>query len=143
MDKSINNEIAGYFDIELKPLETYSPLTLAFLGDGVFEMVIRSIYVNKGNKSVNKLNKDTSDIAKAVTQSKMIEGLETFLTKEEEAVYKRGRNAKSATSAKNAPIGDYRKATGLEALMGYLYLKGDNKRILELIKKGLEIIDKA
>ena len=74
----------------------------------------------------------------AQTQASMIEALLPYLTEEEEAVYKRGRNAKSYTSAKNASIGDYRKATGMEALVGYLYLTGQEARIMELIKTGLK-----
>ena len=91
-----------------------------------------------GNMPVNKMNKLTSSLVKAETQSKMIGLIESLLDSSEEAVYKRGRNAKSYTSAKNASIGDYRRATGFEALMGYLYLKDDMERIVELTKLGLE-----
>ena len=94
--------------------------------------------VERGNEPANKLHKKTVAYVKAQTQASMIEALLPYLTEEEEAVYKRGRNAKSYTSAKNASIGDYRKATGMEALVGYLYLTGQEARIMELIKTGLK-----
>jgi ribonuclease-3 family protein len=90
---------------------------------------------------VNKLNKKTSSIVKAESQSAMIGVIEPMLSEHEEAVYKRGRNAKSYTSAKNASIGDYRRATGFEALMGYLYLSGQYERMMELVKAGLESLE--
>ena len=77
-------------------------------------------------------------MVKASAQAEMIESLLPELTEEETAVYKRGRNAKSYTMAKNATMSDYRKATGFEALMGYLYLKEDLGRMIELIRLGLE-----
>lgn len=123
-------------------IRSYSPLTLAYIGDGVFDLIIRSFVVNQGNMQVNKMHQHTSGIVKATTQSHMIEFLETqgILTEEEEAVYKRGRNAKSHTSAKNASVIDYRKATGFECLIGYLYLEEQNDRLIELIKMCLEEI---
>lgn len=118
-------------------VRSYSPLALAYIGDGVFDLIIRSYVLNKGNMQVNKLHRHTSSIVKAETQAKMAVFLEPFLRKEEDAVYKRGRNAKSHTTAKNASVGDYRKATGFEALLGYLYLTGQNDRLMELVKMAL------
>ena len=86
---------------------------------------------------VNKLNRMASSLVKAETQSKLIGFIEESLTADEESVYKRGRNAKSYTSAKNASIGDYRRATGFEALMGYLYLERRYDRMVELVKMAL------
>lgn len=125
------------FDLKDKDLRTYSPLTLAYIGDGVFEIIIRTILVKKGNCPVNQLHKRASSLVKAGSQSKMMEILEPFLTEEELAVYKRGRNAHSPTMAKHATMADYRRATGFEALMGYLYLKEDYVRIVELVRKGI------
>lgn len=122
-------------DVEPKQL---SPLVLAYIGDSIFDLMIKTMVVAKGNMQVNKMNKYTSGIVKAESQSKMIGYIEKELTEEEESVYKRGRNAKSYTSAKNASIGDYRRATGFEALMGYLYLKGDYERMTILTKMGLD-----
>lgn len=121
-----------------KDLRTYSPLTLAYLGDAVYELVVRTALVEKGNCPVNRLNKMASDLVKASAQSQMAARIESELTEEEAAVYRRGRNAHSPTMAKHATMGDYRRATGVEALVGYLYLKGDMERVLELMDKGLK-----
>ena len=126
------------FHLEEKDLRTYSPLTLAYIGDGVYELVIRTILVKKANCPVNRLHKKASSLVKASAQSGMMEILEPLLTEEEKSVYRRGRNAHSATMAKHATMADYRRATGFEALMGYLYLKEDFSRILELVHAGLE-----
>ena len=96
-----------------------SPLVLAYIGDSIFDLVVKTKIVTAGNTQVNKMNRAASSIVKAESQSKMIGYLEDRLTEEEGSVYKRGRNAKSYTSAKNASISDYRRATGFEALMGY------------------------
>ncbi|MGN0328899.1 MAG: Mini-ribonuclease 3 [Lachnospira sp.] len=115
-----------------------SPLVLAYIGDSIYDLVIKTFIVTEGNTQVNKMNKKASSIVKAETQSKVIGFLEPMLSEEEENVYKRGRNAKSYTSAKNASISDYRRATGFEALIGYLYLAGNYNRMTELIKAGLD-----
>lgn len=116
----------------------YSPLTLAYIGDGVYELIIRTRLVNSGNAPVNLLNKRASSLAKAGTQSAMIEAvLEAgLLSAEEEAAYKRGRNAHSPTKAKNATRSDYMRATGFEALIGWLYLRKDFERIMEIVSAG-------
>lgn len=132
--------ICKQLNLETHSMETYSPLTLAFLGDAVYEVIVRTIVVSDGNQQVNKLHKKSSMLVKAETQAKMIKVLMDGLSEEELVYYKRGRNAKSYTSAKNASIGDYRMATGFEALMGYLYLSNNTERMLELIKKGIELI---
>lgn len=120
--------------------DSYSPLTLAFMGDCVYELTIRTLLVVKGNAPVNTLNKKSSNLAKAPTQSAMITAILDSLSKEEAAVYKRGRNAKSASTAKNATVNDYRRATGFEALIGWLYLKGRTERAMEIIKMGFEAV---
>ena len=131
------SELKELFELKDRDLRTYSPLTLAYIGAGVYELVIRTILVKKGNCPVNQLHKKASSLAKAGAQSKMMELLEPDLTEEELAVYKRGRNAHSPTMAKHATMADYRRATGFEALMGYLYLKEDYSRIVELVRKGI------
>ncbi len=120
--------------------DQYSPLTLAYMGDCAYEIVIRTLLVHKGNTHVDRLNKRASNLAKATTQSQIIGAIQDSLTEEELTIYKRGRNAKSYTSAKNASINDYRRATGFEALMGWLYLKGNFERMTELIRLGFEAI---
>ena len=136
MDKIIRE----VFELKDVDADSYSPLTLAYIGDCVYELTIRTLLVNKGNAPVNKLNKKASDLAKAPTQSKMISMLveNDLLTGEELAVYKRGRNAKSFSTAKNATVSDYRRATGFEALMGWLYLRGESRRALEIIKLAFD-----
>lgn len=119
----------------------FSPLVLAYIGDSIFDLVVKTKIVAAGNTQVNKMNRVASSIVKAESQSKMIGYLEDKLTEEEESVYKRGRNAKSYTSAKNASISDYRRATGFEALMGYLYLSGRYERMCELIKDALDWLE--
>ena len=125
------------FELEYQDIRTYSPLTLAYIGDAIYELVIRTILVEKGNTQVNKLHKRASRLVKASSQSAMIEKLKPYLTEEEMGVFKRGRNAKAATMAKNATMSDYRRATGFEALMGYLYLTEQWERMLELMKTCL------
>lgn len=122
-------------------IQEYSPLALAYIGDGIYELVIRTLVVNKGNKQVQKLHKETSALVQASAQSRMMRRLQEELTEEEHAVYKRGRNAKSVSPAKNQSVTDYRRATGFEALMGYLYLKKDWKRMLDLIRMGIDSLE--
>lgn len=130
--------IRNEFKIKENDIKSYSALTLAYIGDDVFDIVIRTIVVERGNCPVNKLHRRVSELVKAASQCKMIELIEKDLTEEEMAVFKRGRNAKSYTMAKNATVNDYRMATGMEALMGYLYLTGQTERYVYLIKLALE-----
>ena len=118
-------------------IRTYSPLTLAYIGDAIYDLVIRTIVVERGYSSANKLHRKTVAYVNAREQARMIDALEEELTEEETAVYHRGRNAKSYTSAKNASIIEYRKATGMEALCGYLYLQGRQERMLYLIREAI------
>ncbi|MGN8631408.1 Mini-ribonuclease 3 [Blautia sp. HCP3S3_G3] len=136
MDTSLM-KLKELFQLEDRDLRTYSPLTLAYIGDGVYEVVIRTILVKKGNCPVNQLHRKASSLVKASAQSNMMDILEPQLTEEEQSVYRRGRNAHSPTMAKNATMSDYRRATGFEALIGYLYLKEDYTRMLELIRMGI------
>lgn len=138
MEKSLDELLKENFQMKEVGAKSYSPLVLAYIGDGIYDLVIRTVVVNRGNTQANKLHKKTSSLVKAAAQSTMIDGLLGILTEEEMAVYKRGRNAKSATMAKNATMQDYRKATGFEALMGYLYLDNQWERMVYLIKEGLQ-----
>ncbi len=126
------------FGLPDQDIRSYSPLTLAYIGDAVYELVIRSVLVQKGNRPVSQLNRDASRLVKASAQSELIRKLEPVLSEEEMSVYRRGRNAHSPTMAKHATMGDYRRATGLEALVGYLYLKEEMPRIIDLIRLGLQ-----
>ena len=126
--------------MELKEINVndYSPLTLAYIGDGIYEIVVRTIIVDEANRQVNKIHKASSQLVKAQSQAKMIHLIMDMLTEEEKSIYKRGRNAKAVTRAKNASMSDYRVATGFEALMGWLYLSGQSDRMMELMKTGIE-----
>lgn len=138
MKYSIEAYIREQFGVERADIRTYSPLTLAYIGDGVFDLVIRSVVVGKGNTRPNRLHHRTSQIVKAHTQAQIIEYLEPQLTEEEADIYRRGRNAKSPTMAKNATMADYRRATGLEALVGYLYLTDRFERLVALVKSAAD-----
>lgn len=119
-------------------IRTYSPLTLAFIGDAVFSLYIRTVVVGKGNTAPGKLHKQCSELVKAGTQSAMIHGIFDELTEEEKSVYRRGRNAQAPSRAKNASMSEYRHATGLESLFGYLYMTGQGERMTKLVEKCLE-----
>lgn len=128
------------FQLKEVDAKMYSPLVLAYIGDAVYELMIRTKVVNNGSVQVNKLHKHSASLVKAETQAKLIMELMDELTEEECAIYKRGRNAKSFTMAKNATMKDYRMATGFEALVGYLYLSEQMERLFELVSHGLKKI---
>lgn len=121
---------------------SYSPLVLAYLGDAVYELAIRTLVVNGGNRQVNKMHKESASLVKAGTQMEFLLAIEDELTEEEKSVYRRGRNAKSVTMAKHATMKEYRMATGFEALIGYLYLQGRLERLAELLGLGLDRLGK-
>ena len=123
---------------QLSP-EQYSPLTLAYIGDAIYEIYIRTMIVTRANAPVHLLHEKSSALVRAGKQSEIVGILEPLFTEKERQVYHRGRNAKAYTKSKNAGILEYRRATGLEAVMGYLYLKGDLDRIRELLAAGLGV----
>lgn len=142
MEKSITFEFDTYmqevFQMQEVDLKSYSPLTLAYIGDCIYDLIIKSWVINQGNKQVQKYHKEVSGYVQASTQSLMMRAMQEHLTEEEHAIYRRGRNSKTVSPAKNQSITDYRRATGFEALLGYLYLKKDWKRMLDLVKIGLD-----
>lgn len=111
----------------------YSPLALAFIGDAVYEVFVRAHVLAEANTSANTLHKKAIAYVKAAAQARAAKALLDTLTEDELAAFKRGRNAKSATVPKNADLTDYRYATGLETLFGYLYLSGESERLNELM----------
>lgn len=145
MEKSITMDFRDCIEnvLQLKEVDVnqYSPLILAYIGDCVYDLIIKSMIINNGNKQVNKLHEETSHLVQASTQSLMMRTMQEHLNEEEHAVYRRGRNAKSVSPAKNQSITDYRRATGFEALVGYLYLKKRYARLMELIKIGLDSLE--
>ncbi len=136
MAADLNEYINEKFDVEPKDIRTYSPLTLAYIGDAVFDLIVRSVLVNKGNTAVNNLHKKASAIVKAPTQAAIAAAIMDDLTEEEKDIFRRGRNSKPHTKAKNASTMEYLEATGFEAVVGFLYLTGDMDRVLLLVKKG-------
>ncbi len=117
-----------------------SPLALAYIGDGIYELMIREWVLSKGNSPVNKLHKKTVSCVCASAQAKAFDYIENDLTNDELAVYKRGRNATSSVPRNGNPA-EYRKATGFEALFGYLHLSKQTERIDVLFDKVLTQFD--
>ena len=114
--------------------DDYSPLTLAFVGDGVYDLLVREHLVRQANRPVGELNKTKVAMVNCKSQAKFASRLMPSLTEKEVAVYKRGRNAAPKSTAKNGTIAEYHSATGLECLFGYLYLNGEKDRISELFE---------
>ena len=143
MEKSIislEDSLDSVFGLSSKDWKLYSPLTLAYLGDAVYEMVIRTICVNRTNMQTQKLHRKVTGYVSAKAQAKMMDALIGELTEEEESIYRRGRNSKPYTKAKNASMEEYLKATGFEALVGYLYLQKEYERMNALIAHGIEAL---
>lgn len=124
-------------------LRSYSPLSYAYIGDSIYALIVKSVMTLKGNVAANVLNKRTVDYVKASAQARIAQyfGSSALLTEDEADMLRRGRNAKSPSIAKHASVQDYRLATGLEALMGYLYMKNEHERLVQLMKLGMDYID--
>ena len=137
MEESLNY-LKEQFQLADIDVRSYSPLSLAYIGDSIYDLLIRTIIMGEGNLPVQKMHKKASGLVKAQTQAALMDRILPLLTEEEVGVFKRGRNAKPHTVAKNASVSDYRRATGFEALVGYLYLSGNIKRIIDLMKVSLE-----
>lgn len=129
--------VRGAFPGRQQDVRTYSPLTLAYIGDAVYDLIIRTVVVDRANRPANDLHRITVKYVSANAQSKIVQALMGELTEEEQSVYRRGKNSKPHTTAKNASVSNYLKATGFEAVIGYLYLTDRMDRALELVKKGL------
>lgn len=137
---SLEDSLDSVFGLSSKDWKLYSPLTLAYLGDAVYEMVIRTICVKRTNMQTQKLHRKVTGYVSAKAQAKMMDALAGELTEEEESIYRRGRNSKPYTKAKNASMEEYLKATGFEALVGYLYLQKEYERMNALIAHGIEAL---
>ena len=143
MEKSIislEDSLDTVFGLSSKDWKLYSPLTLAYLGDAVYEMVIRTICVKRTNMQTQKLHRKVTGYVSAKAQAKMMDALLKELTEEDASIYRRGRNSKPYTKAKNASMEEYLKATGFEALVGYLYLQKEYERMNALIAHGIEAL---
>lgn len=124
------------FGCKEQDIRSFSPLTLAYIGDCVYELIVRTVVVERGNRQPQKLQKESSEFSRAGTQCRIYEVLLSEVTEEEADILRRGKNAHFHTKARNATPSEYRKATALEALIGYLYLTGRMERVLELLKVG-------
>ena len=140
LEQQVQANLTEMLALPKMDVRTYSPLVLAYIGDAVYEILVRTRVVSHGSMQVNKMHKKSASLVKAETQANLAKLLMDDLTPEESAVYRRGRNARSATMAKHATMIDYRMATGFEALMGYLYLMGRYDRVLKLVHDGFEKI---
>ena len=134
-------QIKACFPGKQADVRAYSPLALAYIGDAVYDLIIRTVVVERANRPANELHRLTVRYVSAGAQSKIVEALMDRLTEEEQTVYRRGRNSKPHTTAKNASAREYLKATGFEAVLGYLYLADNMPRVLELIKEGIALVD--
>jgi ribonuclease-3 family protein len=140
--QSLNDLILEQFPTEKKTEPgQYSPLALAFLGDAVFSLIIRTVVLSQGSRQAEKLHNETNRIVRASMQAKLIDAMQPFLTDEEAAIYRRGRNANPHHKAHSATEEDYRKATALETLCGYLYLKGETARFLQLLRQAEDALE--
>ncbi len=119
----------------------YSPLALAYIGDSALDLLVKTYYVKNSNKQTYKYHKDVCNIVKAVNQAQFIDSIMDELSEDEMDIYKRGRNATTHSKAKNATMGEYRKATGLEALFGYLYLKGDMAKLNSFVDRMIDMYE--
>lgn len=121
--------------IERSRAKQVNPVVLAFVGDAVYTLYVRQSLALSGAFKTGELNKRASEIVSAHGQSERLERILPLLTEEESEIYHRGRNAKKPTKSKNATVGEYVRSTGLEAVVGFLYLTGQNDRIIELFFK--------
>ncbi|MCD8398958.1 MAG: ribonuclease III [Lachnospiraceae bacterium] len=128
------------FVLPSKDWKQYAPLTLAYIGDAAYELLIRTILVKREDTQTQKLHQRVTRCVSAKAQAQMIAALLPDLSEEEASIYRRGRNSKPYTKAKNATMTEYLEATGFEALMGYLYLDGQFSRMTELAAKGLDAL---
>ena len=134
-------DIKKYYDLTGKDPSQIGPLKLAYLGDAVFELVIRSILMDERDRSVKKMNKVAQELVNAAAQAKLAGEIVPKLTKEEHAVFNRGRNAKNSSSSKRSDIHDYRIATGLESVFGYWYLTGQMERAVDLLHLAIDHLE--
>ncbi len=133
------DRIRKEFSLNKKDIRNYSPLDLAFIGDCIYELIVRTYLIEKHNLSPHDLQVEAMKLVNAKTQAFVISEMEHMLSKDEADIYRRGRNAKTASVAKNASVSEYRHATGFEALLGYLYITGKEERLLETVKTAVDI----
>lgn len=145
MEESLNKDLSIMDECEMEVVlpeikkevnaYQYSPLSLAYLGDSVLDLMVKAYFVINSNKQTYKYHKEVTHIVNAVNQAAFADSIIEELSEDELDIYKRGRNANAHSKAKNATRSEYRKATGLEALLGYLYLKGENEKLKGYVDK--------
>ena len=125
--------IFGLNNIDKDIAKNYNPQVLAFVGDAVYTMYVRNLIVLSNSGKSGALHKLTASYVKAKTQSEIIERIISLFDETELAVFKRGRNYKTQSTAKNSSVQEYHRATGFEAVIGYLYLSGQTERLNEIL----------
>ena len=128
---------AGLPELRRRDPRQMSPLVLAYIGDTVYDLFVRTLLLERSDATAHGMHIEAAKRVCAAAQAEAFRRDEPLLTEEELAVYKRGRNAHMGTVPKNARIADYRAATGLEALLGYLYLSGQDARLASLVRAAL------
>lgn len=143
MNETFLKAISEEFHLEETEVDRLHPLVLAYIGDAVYEVYIRTLLVSSGSFSVHRLHQLSIGYVKAKAQSDIIHTMLESLTPEEQDVVRRGRNAKSGTIPKNADVAEYKYATGFESLVGYLYLKKDFERLMQVLRQAVEAQEKS
>ena len=138
MEESLGR-IMDHFPLTEQEVRSYSALAFAYIGDSVYDLIIRTMITSKGNNRPNKYHQQVIQYVNANAQTRMMDKIKPLLTEEEKTMFRRGRNAKSISCAKNQSHHDYRIATGFETLIGYVYMTGQMGRIMELVSVGLGI----
>lgn len=136
MEENINFLDVGRIYNE-KSIRELSPLVLAYVGDSIYDLLVRT-HITKKNINIKNLHINSIKYVSAKAQSELINKVYDNLTEEEIEIFKRGRNAKSHTVPKNQELSDYKRATGLEALFGYLYLLNRHKRLVEIFEEMIK-----
>lgn len=138
-EQSLSVEQGGWFPYPpSRPARLIPPIALAYIGDAVYEVAVRQYLLSKANMRPNHLHRSATGLVSAKAQSRILTGIEAELTEEERDIVRQGRNAKSGSIPKNADVLEYRHATALECLIGYLYSSGRHDRMIELIRRGIE-----
>ena len=141
MEPDLNGFAENYrtlFGLKKRNIREYSAMGFAYIGDAVYELAVRTYVVEHYNAPVQKMHRITSSLVKAQTQAAVADAIMDELTPQEADAYRRGRNSDTHTRSRNADMIDYRRATGLEARGGYLYLNGEYERLVTLIHSGLD-----
>jgi ribonuclease-3 family protein len=139
MEESLRQQILTAFPQKTVDIRTYSPMALAFLGDAVYSLFIRTTVVARGNRQAEKLHNETTRLVRAQKQAEIGKAVYDLLAPREQKIYRRGRNAHPMHHARGASLEEYLQATALETLCGYLFLQGETERIAQILRTGIEL----